>query len=95
MALEHPGYAFAGAVAAPLALGLGARLLPQTTTPTTRGFLLAGLAAGAAVAAYSYASRPGISENARAAAEGAALTAGAGAILLGTSMLLGSPMLTA
>lgn len=88
MALERPGYAFAGAVAAPLALGLASRALPGQT-PTTRGFLLAGLAAGTALAAYTYATRPGLSEGTRAAAEGAALTAGAGAILLGTSLLLG------
>jgi hypothetical protein len=71
----HPWYAFAGAATLGTATGLVMRAV-TTKSPQTNALVDLGIGTAAAYGAYSYANRPDISEEARAAAEGATVAIG-------------------
>lgn len=89
MALEHPVYAYGGALAIPVLAGVAWRGIGQGPNAQRNAWLLIGTLAGAAALSHYAAQRPGMSSEARAFAEGAALSTG-GTALAGTlAMLLG------
>jgi hypothetical protein len=87
MALEHPVYAYGGALAVPVAAAATWRAIGQGPNAQRNTWMLIGTLAGAAALSHWYANRPGISDEARSFAEGAALSTG-GTALAGTVALL-------
>lgn len=95
MALAHPGWAYAGALAAPIAVGallrVSAPAIAQGAAPSP-WWVVGGLAL-AAVGAHYYMNRAVPDSPAEQFAEGVALSTGPLALALGAGILLGAPLL--
>lgn len=95
MALAHPGWAYAGALAGPIAVGallrVSAPAIAEGRAPSP-WWLVGGLGL-AAIGAHYYMNRAEADTPSEQFAEGVALSTGPIAVALAASILLGSPLI--